>query len=99
MFSVSSCETIDATSELFKYNSRLVLIHAWNPLCFIGNLKDHMVAGSPPNDNLKNTSYLHNPCFHPTMQDPTNWIEIEREIFQEQNVSSSIKAAMPVGAP
>lgn len=62
---------------------RLVLLNAYDSHSFIGNggrndatIDGWMVAGFGPNDAMKNSSYLHNAVFNPTMKHPENWIEV-----------------------
>ena len=77
---------------------RLVLINAWDNVSFIGNggHYDHtvdgmMVAGIPPNTSFRNTSYLHNPCFHPSMGNPKQWLAMPDYMFDQTERSFEIR--------
>lgn len=57
------------------------VVNAWDSHSFIGNggsqdasVDGWLVSGCGPNETLRNTSYLHNPCMSPELLQTENWL-------------------------
>jgi hypothetical protein len=84
IFDINGVKRALAKETLCQDELPLVLLNAWDPVSFVGNggwndltIDGMLVAGCGANIHLKNTSFLHNPAFHPSMGDSTTWVRVQ----------------------